>query len=124
MAPSPDSLIALAATLLAFIPLALIAHAIGRRRRWRDPQRLFTWEQKKTLLARARWRCEHKHPLWPRCRAVTGLQADHIVPWSRGGATALGNGAALCQRHNARKSNRMPSPLYRWRLRQRRRKYS
>lgn len=124
MASSPDSLIVLAAILLAFVPLAVIAHAIGRRRRWRDPQRLFTWEQKKILLTRARWRCEHKHPLWSRCRATTGLQADHVVPWSRGGATALVNGAALCQRHNARKSNRIPSPLYRWRLRQRRRKYS
>lgn len=29
----------------------------------------------------------------------------------------------LCQRHNARKSNRTPSPLYIWRLERRRRAY-
>ena len=123
MTPSPDSLVALAAILLAFVPLVVIARAFGRHRRWRDPQRLFTSRQKNALIARAQGRCEHKNPLWLRCRATTGLQADHVVPWSRGGATALTNGAALCQRHNARKSNRMPSPLYRWRLRQRRRNY-
>ncbi|MGI8306967.1 HNH endonuclease [Saccharopolyspora hattusasensis] len=98
--------------------LLLVAGLV--RRRWRDPRRLFTWEQKKTLLARAGHRCEHKPLLWSRCKATSELEADHVVPWSRGGPTQLWNGSVLCRRHNRRKSNRIPTAFYRWRLAQRR----
>ncbi|MFF8914213.1 HNH endonuclease signature motif containing protein, partial [Streptomyces sp. NPDC015032] len=67
-------------------------------------------------------RCEHKPPLWFRCPAP-GTEADHIHPWSRGGPTELWNGQLLFRRHNRRKSNRVPSPLYRWRLARWRKKY-
>lgn len=93
-----------------------------RRRTRRDPQRLFTWEQKKVLIYRAGGRCEHKSPLWRRCPA-SGAEADHVIPWSRGGPTQIWNGQLLCHRHNVRKSNLIPSPFYRWRLTRRRRRY-
>ncbi|MGW3973916.1 HNH endonuclease [Streptomyces ardesiacus] len=59
----------------------------------------------------------------PSGSGAPGTEADHIHPWSRGGATELWNGQMLCRRHNRRKSNRVPSPLYHWRLARRRKKY-
>ncbi|WP_314191936.1 HNH endonuclease signature motif containing protein [uncultured Arthrobacter sp.] len=109
---------------VAFVASLLLAADLGRRRRWRDPQRLFTWEQKRALLARAGHRCEHKALLGYRCRATDRLEADHVVPWSRGGPTQLWNGAVLCHRHNRNKSNTIPTALYRWRLVHRRRRYA
>lgn len=89
----------------------------------RDPQRLFSWEQKKQLLETAGHRCEHKPLLWRRCAETERLQADHVVPWSRGGPTEVFNGQILCRHHNRGKSNIVPGPLYAWRLRRMRRKY-
>lgn len=103
--------------------IALLAIRASRLRR-RDPQRLFTWGQKRLLLALAGTRCEHKPLLGRRCRATRGLKADHVVPWSRGGATELWNAQLLCHRHNRRKSNLVPSPLYRRRLARMRRRYA
>lgn len=101
-----------------------LAVAAGISRRWRDPQRLFTWEQKKTLLAQAGYRCEHKPLLWRRCQNTSRLEADHITPWSRGGATQLWNGQILCRKHNRAKSNLIPGPFYRWRLGRLRKRYA
>ena len=88
----------------------------------RDPQRLFSFDQKRALRAQALGRCEHKPLIGPRCRR-RGTQADHVVPWSKGGPTQLWNGQLLCQRYNLAKSNLMPSRFYRWRLARRRRRY-
>jgi hypothetical protein len=109
---------------IALVGSALLAVEAGRRRRRRDPVRFFTREQKHALLARAGHRCEHKPLIGPRCSAVSRLEADHVVPWSRGGLTRIGNGAILCRKHNRRKSDRAPSALYRWRLARRRRKHA
>lgn len=109
---------------IAVLGSLLLAAGLGRRRRWRDPHRLFTREQKLVLLARAGHRCEHKPPFWRRCPTMRRLEADHIVPWSRGGPTQLWNGAVLCHKHNRRKSNRLPTTLYRWRLERRRKKHA
>lgn len=117
---SSDLTIVLVCLAVAAAAILLLAAGRGRSLRWRDDQRLFTWEQKKVLLDRAGHRCEHKRPLWIRCRATADLQADHIRPWSRGGSTQLWNGQILCRRHNARKSSRPPGPLYQWRLERRR----
>lgn len=87
-----------------------------------DRQRLFTQAQRLRCFQRAGNRCEHKPLLGFRCREVP-TQGDHIYPWSRGGATVMSNQAAMCRRHNAKKSNRIPSPLYVWRLERRRRSY-
>ena len=78
----------------------------GRRRR--DPQRCFLREDKRIVLARAGRRCEHHSWLSGRCETTEDLQADHVHPHSRGGATAIENGQALCPRHNLRKAARVP----------------
>lgn len=36
-----------------------------------------------------------------------GWHGDHVVPWSKGGPTALSNGQALCPKCSLRKGNRM-----------------
>lgn len=115
--PAVFAVLALAAV-ATLVLLAVRAH----RARYRDPQRLFTWEQKKVLIRQAGGRCEHKHPLWFRC-PMRGDHADHIHPWSKGGPTELDNGQLLCREHNRAKSAHIPSPLYRWRLMQRRKRY-
>lgn len=120
MLPAPTVLLACLA--VAALGILCLAAGVGRNRRWRDPIRLFSWPQKQQLIRQANGRCEHKPPLWLRCPAP-GTEADHIHPWSRGGATELWNGQLLCRRHNRRKSNHVPSPLYRWRLARRRKKY-
>lgn len=102
--------------------ILLLAMLTGRKRRHRDSKRFYSWPEKQVLIRQAAGRCEHKPPLWTRCPA-RGTQADHLVPWSRGGPTELWNGQLLCHRHNQRKSNRVPSALYRWRLQRRRTKY-
>ena len=119
-------ILAVLGSLLLLLLLADLGQRQGRRQRrrwrWRDSQRLFTYEQKRILLARAGGRCEHKSLLFPRCAATTRLEADHVMPWSRGGPTQVWNGAVLCHRHNCRKSHRVPTLLYRWRLARRRKK--
>lgn len=109
---------------VAAIGITLLLAIVAHKHRYRDPQRLFSRGQKALLLSRAGYHCEYKHPLWRRCRATTRLEADHVMPWSRGGPTEVWNGQILCHRHNIRKSNIIPAPLYRWRLQRRRRKYT
>jgi HNH endonuclease len=100
---------------LGALLLLLLGHAVIRRipglvhgRRHRDPQRCFLRADKLVILARAGHRCEHHSLIGGRCRATEDLQADHVHPHSRGGATAAENGQALCPRHNARKAARVP----------------
>lgn len=123
MGLDPDLSFILATTMVAVLGIAglVVLHAYRRSRR--DRQRLFTWQQKQALLIRAGHRCEHKPLLGRRCRVTSRLQADHIVPWSRGGPTETWNGQVLCRRHNRSKSNLVPGPLYRWRLERQRRRY-
>lgn len=71
---------------------------LGRRARG------FPAHLKEALLVRARGRCQH-----PGCDApVSWMQADHLLPWSRGGCTALDNGQILCDPHNKKKRDRSP----------------
>lgn len=104
----------------------LFVVVLGRLRRGareqRDPQRVFTAAQRQAMFRRAGGQCEHKRMILPRCTAAP-THADHIFPWSRGGATVLSNGQALCARHNLAKSNKVPSSFYIWRLESRRRRY-
>lgn len=125
MAIDPDPNLILTLVSLTIAAIAGLALAIITRQRLtrRDPQRLFSWTQKKAILARAGYRCEHKHPFWKRCQATSRLQADHVIPWSRGGLTISSNSQALCRVHNRSKSNHMPRTIYIWRLVRRRRKY-
>lgn len=88
----------------------------------KDPVRLFSPAQRAEIHARAGGRCEHKAPLGMRC-SRRGTQADHIFPWSKGGATALENGASLCAGHNRSKSAKIPTWSSVRRLERRRRSY-
>ncbi|MGY1680644.1 HNH endonuclease [Geodermatophilus sp. SYSU D01176] len=74
----------------------------------RDPRRTFSRAEKADLIERAGHRCEHHSRLLGRCRKTEALQADHVHPHSRGRATDVVNGQALCQWHNERKSARVP----------------
>jgi Restriction endonuclease len=73
-----------------------------------DALRLFSSADKRRILARAGYRCEHHGWITGRCRETEKLQADHVHPHSRGGQTAIANGQALCARHNRAKSARIP----------------
>ena len=68
----------------------------------KDSQRLYHRGQKRVLYAKSGKKC-------PRCGkplTMKEMQADHIVPWSKGGRTTLSNAAPLCSKCNARKGNR------------------
>lgn len=103
------------------------AAAADIRRRWRaryvDTTRRFPKALKDAGIARAGGRCEHKHPMWFRCSSTGPLHADHIIPWSKGEETSWDNLQILCAKHNRAKSAWIYSPLYRWRLTARRKKY-
>ncbi len=44
----------------------------------------------------------NKAKLW----TIKDMDADHVSPWSRGGATVASNCQMLCKRHNRAKGNR------------------
>jgi 5-methylcytosine-specific restriction endonuclease McrA len=65
-------------------------------------RRQFSPMQKLIILQRAGYRCELcEVPL-----RADNFHADHKVPFSRGGKTALYNGQALCSTCNLKKGNR------------------
>jgi hypothetical protein len=114
------------AGLFAFLVLVRLVGAVRTAvhgRHPRDPQRLFVGADRATLFSRAGRRCEHHSLLSGRCGTTEGLQADHVHPHSRGGATSIANGQVLCGRHNARKANRIPWTWELDRLARRRRAY-
>jgi len=68
--------------------------------------RTFPTRLKQLLLIQARGRCQQ-----PGCDSPHAwLQADHLIPWSRGGPTNLTNGQILCDPHNKAKRDRLPPP--------------
>lgn len=104
--------------LLAVVVVALILLAAplpGRGPRMfttNDPWRSYRFGPRDSVMHRAGGRCEAAAFLaWGRCREVA-TQVDHVYPWSRGGATIISNGQALCQDHNRRKSNARPPWWY------------
>jgi hypothetical protein len=84
--------------------VALRAHKLMDewQRAGRDRRRTFTPKQKAALWERANGACHY-------CAAPLGddWEADHVVPWSRGGQTVLANGVASCPTCNRRKSDRL-----------------
>ena len=94
--------------LLAIGEVVQLGRAIIHSRRGRDPRRTFSRAGKAELLERAGHRCEHHSWLLGRCRETDALQADHVYPHSRGGATDVANGQVLCRRHNKQKADRLP----------------
>lgn len=94
--------------LLAIGKVVQLGRAIVHGGHGRDPRRTFSRAEKAALLERAGHRCEHHSWLLGRCRETEALQADHAHPHSRGGATDVANGQALCRRHNKQKADRVP----------------
>lgn len=109
--------------LFAIGKLVQLGRAVVHGGRGRDPRRTFSRAEKVALLERAGHRCEHHSWLLGRCRETEALQADHVHPHSRGGATDVANGQALCRRHNRRKAARVPWGWELGRLERRRRAY-
>ncbi len=69
--------------------------------------RQFTENERRTLYERQGGVCplclaEGKARRWE----IEEMDADHIMPWSRGGHTTLENGQMLCRKHNIKKSDR------------------
>lgn len=93
----------------------------GERRR--DIWRGFRFESRRRVMGRAGGRCESAMLLfWLRC-SDEAVEADHVYPWSKGGATTVSNGQALCKGHNRSKSNMTPPWWYVLLLERRRRRY-
>lgn len=88
----------------------------------KDPQRLFTAQQRRVGFARADGRCEMSVFWFFRCqrRAEHG---DHHYPHSHGGATTQANFVAGCSRCNSRKSNRLPGAVQTALIGHRRKRY-
>lgn len=112
--------------LLVLLAVVLGAPLPGRGPGWfarRDPWRGFKYDVRRVVLSRAGRRCEAAAFLaWGRCPQAAD-QVDHIYPWSKGGATAVSNGQALCAHHNRSKGNRTPAWWYVLSLERRRRSY-
>jgi hypothetical protein len=90
-----------------------------RRDRWRT----FRFDSRRLVLERAGHRCESGIFLgWGRCDRPAE-EVDHVYPWSKGGATVVSNGQALCRNHNCSKSAMAPPWWYVWSLERRRRTY-
>jgi hypothetical protein len=96
--------------------------ALIPRRINKDPQRLFTKEQRMLATERCGGRCEGEGFFFTRCKGPAE-QGDHWYPHSKGGPTTMENLAMLCQPHNGSKSNHTPSIWQTMRLEHRRRKY-
>jgi hypothetical protein len=94
--------------LLAIGKVIRLGRAIVHGGHGRDPRRTFFRAEKALLIERAGHRCEHHSWLLGRCRETEALQVDHVHPYSRGGATDVANGQALCRWHNRRKAARVP----------------
>ncbi|WP_375000097.1 HNH endonuclease [Aeromicrobium sp. CTD01-1L150] len=100
--------------------LVFVTSFSGRESPSRDPQRLFTVDQRRIGFDRAEGRCEFTRFGLFRCRRPAE-HADHWHPWSRGGASDMANLVAACSGHNLRKSDAAPTrwqtALLEWRRR-------
>ena len=100
--------LAVVIALLVVLGLVRAVRAVIHGRHRRDAQRRFSSSQRALILSRAGHRCERRSWLYGRCTETDALQADHVHPHSRGGATTVENGQALCRRHNKQKAARVP----------------
>ena len=114
-------LLAAVFTLLVLLRFPMPGRGPGAQRR--DAWRSFKGEARRMVFARAGGRCEATELLaWGRCRAPA-VEVDHVYPWSKGGATVVSNGQALCHHHNRAKAGLTPAWWYIASLERRRRRY-
>ncbi|WP_442940740.1 HNH endonuclease [Nostoc sp.] len=64
-------------------------------------RRCFSFAQKRLILLRSGYCCE----LCGVKLTIENFHCDHKIPYSRGGATAVYNGQALCATCNRKKSD-------------------
>jgi hypothetical protein len=109
---------------IAFLVIAVLStrHKRTVSNRRRDPVRLFTAEQKRTIYRACGNRCEYPRLLLGRCKRAA-QEIDHVYPWSKGGRTVIENASCLCHRHNIRKTNKWPSYRYIHSLTRNRKRY-
>lgn len=112
--------------LVLILAIVVGAPLPGRGPGWfarRDPWRGYKYDARRVVLSRAGSRCEAAAFIaWGRCRQ-TADQVDHVYPWSKGGATVVSNGQALCAHLNRSKASRTPAWWYVLSLERRRRSY-
>ena len=65
-----------------------------------DKLRDFTESQRNQIFARDNHKCVE-------CGSEEKLEADHKLPWSKGGKTTIDNGQTLCEYHNRSKSDKV-----------------
>lgn len=125
-----------------FVPLLIVLAVILAVRavvRWpmarpdnpweRDPKRLFTDADRRWIKEVTGNRCEHRYLFGLlRCHKHGAYmdehgQMDHHYPHAKGGATVRTNLVWLCDRHNNRKSDKVPTRLETWMLYRARLKY-
>jgi len=111
----------IAGIIVLLLVIVTAKRASGASKKQTDQRRMFSSWQKQEAKRRAGGRCEHSH-LGFRCKKP-GEHADHIYPWSKGGATEMSNCQSLCARHNLQKSATIPTPFYIHRLQTRRTRY-
>lgn len=71
----------------------------------KDDQRIFTHDQRLAIYRRDEGICRVKiHCSGEKCE-WDHWEADHVVPWSKGGRTTVANGQVACPKCNAAKSN-------------------
>ena len=68
-----------------------------------DNKRFFSKSQRDQIFHNSKGRCQ----ICDKTIVYQEFQADHIIPYSRGGKTEIKNGQALCQTCNLSKSNQM-----------------
>ena len=68
-----------------------------------DNKRFFSKSQRDQIFHNSKGKCQ----ICGTSITYKGFQADHIIPYSRGGKTEIKNGQALCQTCNLSKSNKM-----------------
>ncbi len=101
--------------------VAVLVSALPRRVN-KDPQRLFTTDQRRYGATRAGDRCEMESIFFTRCRRP-GEHGDHWFPHSLGGGTVMDNFVWACARCNTSKGARIPTWWETSRLEWRRRRY-
>lgn len=108
---------------IVFVPafIAFVASLIPRRI-VKDPQRLYTADQRRAGSDRSGGRCEMEGIFFTRCRRP-GEHGDHWFPHSKGGATSMNNFVWACARCNTSKGARIPTFWETTRLEWRRRRY-
>lgn len=104
-------LLGFAAVLVVLVAVIRLVRA--HRPITQDPQRMYTPEQRKEGFSYAGGQCEYTGFLLTRCRKPAE-HADHLYPWSKGGATSLANMVAACSHCNLSKGAKILPP---WRVR-------